>query len=283
MFNWFRRKPSGPAPVAPKPSADNPGKGTTMRAGFANGEKTWSDEVNVLECLVAVLRGKEIPTTSFSHWVEMENGIILQPQIVAMQPQEKDGVKTTTTIEASHPGIFPKGVFEFQHSIGNEMMDSVRKGFDSWVQLDWPVLTDAVTKGKASCMAMQMKREATQDQLAIARRFILGPTMHMVAKPQDAKTGEHDFCPCCLFTNSIDAFKPLFEGDAFYGIRLFAARDADGLIQADCRVNGRDYPAGQAALLEYVKKWPDRGFEFRKQYVAIKADRNDQQAKALPQ
>ena len=32
------------------------------------------------------------------------------------------------------------------------------------------------------------------------------------------------------------------------------------------RVNGEDYPAGQA-LAEYVGTWPQRGFEFRKQLV----------------
>ena len=43
----------------------------------------------------------------------------------------------------------------------------------------------------------------------------------------------------------------------------------DGQMQADFRVNGIDYPAGAAALVRYAQSWPDRGLEYRKQYVCI--------------
>ena len=54
------------------------------------------------------------------------------------------------------------------------------------------------------------------------------------------------------------------------GIRLFATRNAEGVTQADCRINGIDWPPGVAALLKYVATWPDRGLEYRKQFVAIR-------------
>jgi len=47
------------------------------------------------------------------------------------------------------------------------------------------------------------------------------------------------------------------------------SRDTEGHIEADCRVNGVDRPEGAAALMRYAKTWPDRGFEYRKQYVGI--------------
>ena len=47
-------------------------------------------------------------------------------------------------------------------------------------------------------------------------------------------------------------------------------RNAEGSAEADCRVNGVDWPAGKAALLKYVATWPERGFEYRKQFVAIR-------------
>ena len=43
----------------------------------------------------------------------------------------------------------------------------------------------------------------------------------------------------------------------------------EGRIEADCRVNGVDRPEGAAALVRYAQTWPDRGFEYRKQYVCI--------------
>jgi hypothetical protein len=34
-------------------------------------------------------------------------------------------------------------------------------------------------------------------------------------------------------------------------------------------VNGVDWPAGAAELVKYAREWPDRGLEYRKQYVCI--------------
>jgi len=46
-------------------------------------------------------------------------------------------------------------------------------------------------------------------------------------------------------------------------------RDQDGAAAADCRVNGEDWKEGERALRAYVEKWPQRGFEARKQYVIL--------------
>ena len=48
-----------------------------------------------------------------------------------------------------------------------------------------------------------------------------GPPLQMAQNSRAHATGEHDFCPCCLFTNSIEAFEDLLKDEAFYGIRLF--------------------------------------------------------------
>jgi hypothetical protein len=61
----------------------------------------------------------------------------------------------------------------------------------------------------------------------------------------------------------------LIEGDAFYGLRLFALRDEDGNPGADCRVNGDDWEKGAQAFHAYASTWPSAGYEFRKQYVVL--------------
>jgi hypothetical protein len=99
---------------------------------------------------------------------------------------------------------------------------------------------------------------------------LFGPVAHQAAR-EATEEEEHPFCPCCLFTNTWDAYKPQIESDGVYGLRLYAARDTQGEVQADCRVNGQDWPAGAEALRAYVAQWPDRGFEFRKQYVVIQS------------
>lgn len=88
---------------------------------------------------------------------------------------------------------------------------------------------------------------------------------------EDDDEQAHAFCPCCLFTQSLEAFLPLLEGDTrMLGIRLFATRDAAGEIAADCRINGVDFPEGAACLRRYAATWPAyAGLEFRKQYVVV--------------
>jgi hypothetical protein len=70
-------------------------------------------------------------------------------------------------------------------------------------------------------------------------------------------------------TKSFEAFKELMEGSGFYGLRLFAAHDQNGVPQADCRVNGEDWEKGAEALRSYVTTWPGTAYEFRKQYVVL--------------
>jgi hypothetical protein len=117
------------------------------------------------------------------------------------------------------------------------------------------------------------QKDASPD---LRRRAVLGPVAHYAERPaaksdgtSGSETEEHPFCPCCLLTNSFQAFQSLLEAEGFCGIRLDAARDENGKPQADCRVNGGDWEAGAQALRNYVKTWPARGFEFRKQYVVI--------------
>ena len=69
-------------------------------------------------------------------------------------------------------------------------------------------------------------------------------------------------------------FTPIIVGHELYGAptRMLyrMARNAQGEISADCRVNGEDYPAALPYLHAYVQSWPQAGLEFRKQYVVIR-------------
>ena len=126
------------------------------------------------------------------------------------------------------------------------------------------------------CMAMEMGFPATDGKPARKRRAVLGPVAHFTMEKESTAAkacggDEHPFCACCFLTNTIETFKPLIESDNVVAIRFFAARDADGSPQSDCRVNGEDFPAGKEALLKYVKSWPGKGMEFRKQYVVVQS------------
>jgi hypothetical protein len=218
-------------------------------------------------------------------WLVLENsGFTLIPQFVHLQPLEKGGVRTTTTIQTNHHTLVPDGVFEYQHSTGNNLEDSFRKGFEQWAQTDLVALLEAMQAKPSTCSTLRMNFPDKDGNPAYFRRAVLGPVAHYVANPQiyekqeapegggTLQAGEcesHAFCPCCLLTKSFDTFKELIEGRGFYGLRLFAARDTKGVPQADCRVNGDDWEKGAEALRKYVATWPEAGYEFRKQYVVL--------------
>jgi hypothetical protein len=147
--------------------------------------------------------------------------------------------------------------------------ESFSQGFKSWAELDLPVFLDALRDKPAACMFMEMTpgQEATS-LLDTDRRVVLGPTLQMVQN-REPISGEHNFCPCCLFTSSFRAFESLLKDREFHGIRMFVLREANGNVEADCRVDGIDWPEGAAALVSYAKDWPDRGLEYRKQYLCI--------------
>ena len=198
---------------------------------------------------------------------------MLLPQLVEFQPLEDGGVRTVTTIQSNHPGLAPEGVFEYQHSAGQSVAEAVTRGFDQWIQTDFVPLLEALRPKPETCTAMEMALPARAGRPARVRRAILGPVAQYQAKPAAGAGGgageDHSFCPCCLLTKSYEAFRELIEGDRFYGVRLFAARDPEAGPQADCRVNGDDLEKGKQALREYVRTWPGEGYEYRKQYVVL--------------
>src|SRR5690349_5812847 len=263
MFSWFKK-----APRPPKPSADNPGRGHTVRVAFANGQRSWEENDDLATSLTDSLNKMGHKAIAKHDWVEL-GGFSLLPQVVAVTPLENSGVNTVTTIQVSHPELVPAGVFEFQHASGADVRESFSQGFKGWAELDLPVFLDALLDKPAACMVMEMKagQEATS-LLAVDRRVVLGPPLQMVQKSHPIP-GEHVFCPCCLFTSSFRAFEKVLKDRDFHGVRMFVLRNADGHIQADCRVNGIEWPEGAAALLQYAKDWPDRGTEYRKQYFVI--------------
>lgn len=263
MFHWFRK--SGYRPNRPE---GNPGVGPDFSVAFS-GAASRTEKLELRSLLSSTLSGYSIGHQVRDGWLMLADGLMLLPEFVALEPRDDGGARTTTTISVCHPTRIPAGLFEYQHSISDTAASSIVKGFDFWIQQDLKTLIDAVKTGETECMSMLMDFPGSPGSKPFKRRVVLGPTMHYVTEPDRQAEDQHPFCPCCLFTNSIDAFKAQLEGEGFFGLRLFASRDADGVIKADCRVNGIDWPAGENALAGYVEKWPRRGLEFRKQFVVI--------------
>jgi hypothetical protein len=279
MFG-FRKTP------APALRESNTGIGFYGNVSFVRGDKHWAEEYNVLNAVASVLEARGDSFEKEESWlVHTASQFILVPQLAAFQPLDDGGVQTTTTIQVNHPALIPEGLFEYQHSTGSNMQDSILKGIEQWAELDLVPLLESLQQQPETCNSLRMSIPAKDGQPARARRAVLGPVMHFMEKPPEAghtaipAEEAHLFCPCCLLTNTFEDFKPLFEGTALFGVRLFAARGQDGVPQADCRVNGDDWEQGANALREYVKIWPDSGYEFRKQYIVFQTIEDQVHAK----
>jgi hypothetical protein len=178
-------------------------------------------------------------------------------------------VRTSTRTLAWHESHFPEGVLEYQHSSGATLDGALQEGFASWSSMDLALLESIATDELDNCSSMQLELPDGEGG-TLRRQVVFGNAAHLARAPVVAGEEEHPFCPCCLFTQSMEALKGSIAVDRFLGIRLFAMRNPEGIPEADCRINGEDAPEALPALRHYVSTWPQRGFEFRKQYVAVR-------------
>lgn len=289
MFDWLRgRKESSPRPAqevdGPPKCAGNPGVTRNGRVSFSNDERSWNESFDILSTTARVIRERGHEVVAHSNWLDLPaSGYIVRPLLAEMQLVDEGGVRTLTTMDVRHPRLIPAGLFEYQHSTGETVEDSLTKGIESWAELDLVVLLDALRTEPKTCTAMQMTFPAKGGGPSYVRRAVLGPVATYAAKPspaplrQEAATegeeGEqcetHSFCPCCFLTRSFEAFRSQIEGDGYFGIRFYGMRDADGTPGADCRINGEDYEPGAVSVRRDVATWEGSGFEFRKQYVFL--------------
>ncbi|WP_343652427.1 DUF6348 family protein [Stenotrophomonas sp.] len=230
-----------------------------------------------LPLLMQVLHGRDIACTVDGAELVLDSGLRLVAHGVASNARDNGGWQTSTVIEARHPELFADGLFEYQHAAGDSEQDAVLSGFENWVRVDLATLQAAIGADDAPELQMlTLRYPAEETGTALARAVVLGPLAHYRGEPRDEAAAcsedDHGSCPCCLFTQSLEAFNELLKTRQFLGIRLFASRDADGQCEADCRVNGHDFPAALPLLRAYAARWPQAGLEFRKQYVVIRTD-----------
>jgi hypothetical protein len=234
----------------------------------------------LLPLLHQVLLGRDIACTVEGHELVLDSGLRLSPHAIGADPRDNGGWQISSVIEARHPELFADGLFEYQHAAGDSQEEATLSGFENWVRVDLATLQAAIGADDAPELQMLTLRYGAEETgTPLARAVVLGPLAHYRSEPANdaAACGEddHGSCPCCLFNQSVDAFNDLLKTRQFLGIRLFASRDADGQCEADCRVNGHDFPAALPLLRAYAARWPQAGLEFRKQYVVVRTDLDD--------
>jgi hypothetical protein len=269
---WFGTLLKRSAPIANQPPAGVGGNqrlGTRFRLSVKGPAGQRDEEINLVSVLSGVFTrlGREHSARD-SVLTDTLSGITFRPELVSFQPCDDLSMWTSTTIEIGHATKLPSTFFEYQHSIGASGALSFAKGFEDWAQLDLPVVLDALSPEPKSCTVMEFEFQNRK-----SRRVLLGPVSLLAPKREEPISNNPKahppFCPCCLFSHSVEAFKPLVDSGGFAAVRLYATRTDEGAVQADCRVNGEDFPAGADALIAYARTWPGLSFEARKQYIII--------------
>lgn len=261
-------------PLPPPLCPGNPGQGTEGTVGFATAHKNWEETFDLLALLAEMLRAGGYQVKQEAAWLLLpDSGYILQPQWVYCRVLPDGQVQTTTTLQVNHPRLAPDGLFEYQHALGSSLTEALWRGLEQWMQTDLVPLLEVLQPQPKHCMRLELTLPASQGRPARRRRVILGPVLHFRQQPPQpavpSEEEDHPFCPCCLFTRTMLAFRPWLESEGLYGLRLVAIRDAEGRPQADCRINGADWEDGAQALREYALTWPLAGYEMRKQYVVL--------------
>lgn len=240
---------------------------------WSNGVRSGTADFDTIAALIHVLEARGYRPKKHEGVVVLgDDDLVFLPMIAGgVQALEDGNFQTVTTIEIAHPD-FEETFFEYQHSLGSTVSEALEKGFDRWAELDLVPLLDALFEEPASCSAMKVSFPRRPDKPARDRRLVLGPVWAMLdrAHVPDAASESHPVgCACCFVTHNFDSLQSIIDSDEPCAIRFYAMRSADGELNADCRVNGRDYAEGKSAILAYAQSWPGRGFEVRKQYVVI--------------
>ena len=261
-------------------SADVPG----VNGVSASQVQRVHSEPALLSQLANAMRLASLPFEQTEAHLLLPEGLVFSVVLVETVSLGDGRVRTCTKIYAWHPVYFPQGIVEFQHALAASEEASIADGFAQWIHMDLQVLLDATRDVPLNCTVIEMNTAA--DEAAATAQFrqvILGPVAHLASNPPPKKKEEHPFCPCCLFTESMSAFHDVLQSDQFFGVRLFASRDHQGVLAADCRLNGEDFPAAIEPLVRYAESWPQRGLEFRKQYIVIRSvNRSLDKASKLP-
>src|SRR5687768_2845440 len=122
MFRWFKQK------ITPPPSdPENPGRGCAVSVEFAKAGLSWTESVDLVRTLAEALCAARYDVVRRKGWLEVNRSFTLVPQLVEMQLLDDGGVRTCSTIQVAHRALVPAGIFEYQHSTGDDVKSAFLK------------------------------------------------------------------------------------------------------------------------------------------------------------
>ena len=251
-----------------KPSPTNPGKETEFSFDYIDYKNEldtiWVELIGLTE---AILKDEGLPGHGYEP-SEQEDCVLLNENIaiivllVENVKTDETNFKTTISIEVKHREKELNNIFEVHQEQGDDPEASAIEGIEKWVRNDLGVILDALNHTNQFTAHLRLDSDTREP-----RAIVTGPILHKAEKPPIKD--EEPFTERSFTMNLLKPLKPLLDEHTFYALRFFVAKNREGEVEANCRLNGADFEEGRKALLEYAKTWPSRGFELRRQFVVI--------------
>jgi len=176
---------------SPRNNADAPAKDPDSEGAledavdFAYGTSgTWDDESDVARLgAQRALENLGYAVTLDDTWIEhAESGFRFRAKLLDYVTLDDGEIRTVTVIQSVHPTLVPDGVFEYQHSKGDTLENSVQEGYELWAQIDLVVLLDALRDEPEECTILKTSFPERDGMAALHRRMVLGPLQRMATR-----------------------------------------------------------------------------------------------------
>jgi hypothetical protein len=168
-----------------------------------------------------------------------------------------------------------KGITITQVGRGDDMPSALADAVAQWTLGVLPVLVH--WRGKHSCLSGSRQLDTQGgafDVLAgpvIARGYSRGESQ----PPADAAS---------LWELLLDVLQKHRLAQRLHWLELFTSKFDDGTVEATCRLNNRDWPAGRTVLADVATAWPTTEERMRscRQFAMLLPKKGDTQEIALP-
>jgi hypothetical protein len=182
-------------------------------------------------------------------------------------------------LEVDFPDLFGERMTQRINQFAPTKAQALDQLAGQWLTEDFVALSDLIDGNLEGPHIFDIAAPPPQSELKRQGdwKVIMGPIW---AYRSD---GEQGCCPTCLMTGALTALDEELVQRSAFCVRVFANKGPDAHIEADCTLNGRDFPAGRAGVEMMAAKWELQpgDQEMRRQYMIFIPIFSDEEVEKL--
>lgn len=177
-----------------------------------------------------------------------------------------DGIQIGLLIKTVHDEFFPNGVHEFSYGFAENEADAIIDAAYQWIISDFNTFHSLLCKYHDHSKDKLEMISLTPDNELLGWEIVFGDVISSAASDKHTNTDNNE-----IFTSMLDLITgALLSKKGNCGLKFFVVKRRNGILNTDCRVNGRDWEDGKVALSEYASKWENNHEVYwEKQYILI--------------